>query len=182
MSRARDLTMGGGRARTPGLAVRLAAFTRAARPDIDAYRAVLAEAEGRRLTGREGTALGAARIRFELLTGEWPAHWGGNPYRHHAYVRAVRQVLAADRPSLSRWLTDVCPDCDRRVRADNPNPPDHIVDHIIDVVWAGPAGYEMPVVSVIVGCDGYHVINPAAVGVDAPGWHDWTGDGELAAP
>lgn len=70
------------------------------------------------------------------------------------YVKAALHALAAGDPTIAPWLTDRCPEC-----GDRPADPAH---HVL---------YQS---LVLVGCEGYHVINPNALGLDAPNWCDWT--------
>jgi hypothetical protein len=57
-------------------------------------------------------------------------------------------------PDARRTMT--CPECDDHVNLL------HDSDHIL---WDGPGG---PVL--IIGCEGYWVINPNLVGIDSPNW------------
>jgi hypothetical protein len=71
------------------------------------------------------------------------------------YVAAVRAALkSGQRPPV---LRGDCPECGHLVADDRDR--DHVV---IDVPGVGPV--------VVVGCEGYFVIDPNAVGIDAPDW------------
>jgi len=62
------------------------------------------------------------------------------------------------------WQTVICPEC-----GDIPTPSrmgglngDSVYTHILDA-----DGF------VLIACEGYYVINPNAIGLNQPGWHDW---------
>ncbi|MEU0218721.1 hypothetical protein ABZ281_28090 [Streptomyces sp. NPDC006265] len=69
-----------------------------------------------------------------------------------AYLNAVRQ---APTRLIEPYLTSVCTECDRHV---NPSDPD---------------GHVMVGYNVVIGCEGYWLIDPTVVGIWRPNWHDW---------
>jgi hypothetical protein len=81
---------------------------------------------------------------------------------HSTQVTTLRYVLALRAlPSLDvarRWLTTVCPECGEDQTGQDDG------SHVMVGGW------------VAVGCEGYHVINPAVVGQGTGGWNDWTED------
>lgn len=80
------------------------------------------------------------------------AAWTARLAERDAYVAAVKAARPAD---VRAWLTDTCPECGE-VRPDDD----------AHVVLEG---------AVVVGCEGYWVVNPNAVGITSPTWDDWTG-------
>lgn len=62
----------------------------------------------------------------------------------------------------SHYLTDVCPEC-----GDTQFMIDHGQDHIITVTPSGA-------LAVVIGCEGFWVINPNEVGMGNDMWQDWT--------
>lgn len=83
------------------------------------------------------------------------------------YAAAVQDQIDKDPLKLSRWLTRTCPECgqerhddwDRHDRTD----PDHYDEH--HIVYKG---------HIVIGCEGYWVIEPRSVGIDSEYWNDWT--------
>lgn len=78
-------------------------------------------------------------------------------------VRYLAQTLRDSTP-VRPWQTTICPEC-----GDIPTPNrmgglhgDSPYTHILDA-----DGF------VLVGCEGYHVINPNVIGMENPNWHDW---------
>lgn len=80
--------------------------------------------------------------------------WPDDIEQTAAYVTAVAQAMRSNAP-LGRWLTMHCTECGTAPGQDDD---EHV---IID-------GY------VIIGCEGYWIVNPATVGFDLEGWDDWT--------
>jgi hypothetical protein len=82
-----------------------------------------------------------------------------------SYLRAVR---TADPESIAPWRTSVCPNCGKIPAG---------ADAIGGGGQAVPAGDgETHVViagAVVLGCSGYRVVDPAAVGLDRGQWEDW---------
>lgn len=64
-------------------------------------------------------------------------------------------------------ITSVCPECDEIVYADEPG--DHVLlgDWEIDEAHRGIGNV------VIVGCEGYLIVDPNLLGWQHPGWQDW---------
>lgn len=69
------------------------------------------------------------------------------------YVAAVRAALGNDPQMIIPWLTSVCPECGQSEPQDD--------DHVL-------------LSMVVVGCEGFQVVDPNAVGMDAPDWEDWS--------
>jgi hypothetical protein len=84
----------------------------------------------------------------------------GDRYVQDAEAEAdyVLHVIKALRSGafLILWLTPRCPEC-----GDVPRPDEDVV-HVVHV------GH------VVIGCEGYRVINPNSVGVQSENWDDWT--------
>ncbi len=68
-----------------------------------------------------------------------------------AYLAAVITALMRKDPALQPYLSPLCPECDQM-----PEPEDGI--HVV----LGAA--------VVIGCEGYRVINPNVVGIPSPNW------------
>lgn len=82
-----------------------------------------------------------------------------------AYLRALRYA----RPETwAAWRTATCPECGSDPQGDGLVP----VDDTCHVLLGG---------AVVLGCEGYRVVSPAALGQDAPDWEDWRGWNEGAA-
>lgn len=75
------------------------------------------------------------------------------------YVRACAAALR-DRTLTVYDITSVCPECREYVDSSDPA---HIT---------APAGI-VDGIAVLIGCEGYHVIDPGRVGLDNTGWEDW---------
>jgi hypothetical protein len=69
-------------------------------------------------------------------------------------------VRAADTTAIARWRTRTCPECQDILTADGQYPDGHVVVNG----------------AVVIGCEGYYVIDPAALGQPDPHWADWTAD------
>jgi hypothetical protein len=77
------------------------------------------------------------------------------------YALAVDNAIDTAKPShavVRPWLTDRCPECGVRVSDMRPHEKD---EHLI------VSGY------VVIACEWYWVVNPAAVGVACDPWCDW---------
>jgi hypothetical protein len=73
-----------------------------------------------------------------------------------AYVLAV--VAGVERSTLHpEHLTAVCPECEQQQT---------FLDNDLHLVVSSAAGK----VAVVVGCEGYWVVDPKLVGIDAPNW------------
>lgn len=82
------------------------------------------------------------------------------------YVANVAHVLTRTPEAIGQWVSHICPDCLEVPRRGD-------IDHIT-MENAGPD-------VIIVGCDGTWVVNPNAVGVEVPGWEDWSKPSESDA-
>lgn len=69
------------------------------------------------------------------------------------YVDAVKAILQSEAFDLSPYITGACPECEQC-----PTPDDG--EHIMDATGS----------FVLVGCEGYWVVNPNVVGISAPNW------------
>lgn len=77
--------------------------------------------------------------------------------REARYVLAVVEALVRETlPQEAR--TNECPECTGILRP---------LDNSDHLIWASQAGDE---VVVIIGCEGYWVVDPALVGIDSPNW------------
>lgn len=65
----------------------------------------------------------------------------------------------------SQYLTTTCPECGDEVTND-------ITAHVV-IIDREETQF------VIVGCEGYWVINPEIIGMDREGWSDWTAGDEM---
>ncbi|MFL4491699.1 hypothetical protein ACJ6WD_10635 [Streptomyces sp. VTCC 41912] len=72
---------------------------------------------------------------------------------NEAYLSAVRQAPLA---LIERYLTSVCTECD-----------EHVVPSDLD-------GHVLIGSSVVIGCEGYWLVDPNVVGISNPNWSDWT--------
>lgn len=76
--------------------------------------------------------------------------------RDGEYLDAVRATLEADPAAIAAWLTHTCPECG------------HTVDDDDD------EGHTLVGTFVVIGCEGYHIVDPNACGLERPRWSDWT--------
>jgi hypothetical protein len=68
------------------------------------------------------------------------------------YVRRVTEAIKVGDPSVTPYLTRICPECDEE-------PARSRWPHTVDV-----NGF------VLVGCEGYWVVDPNVLGLDRPNW------------
>lgn len=85
--------------------------------------------------------------------------------RTATYLLAVATAIEAGRTDLI--LTDICPECNEKIDLFDT---DHLVMERHPDVFAGP---NTTAAWVIVGCEGYWVVNPATVGLPIDMWQDW---------
>jgi hypothetical protein len=79
--------------------------------------------------------------------------------RTAAYLMAVIQTVVIEgRTDIP--LTTTCPECDERVDMFGG------YNHISVALTEGTH-------AVVIGCEGYWIVNPALVGIDSPNWSDW---------
>lgn len=78
------------------------------------------------------------------------------------YLRLAR---LAPPDTIAPWRTATCPECG-----------DSIQGNGVVVTPDGAAAHVMAGGAVILGCEGYFVISPAAVGLEPGLWHDWRDD------
>ena len=126
---------------------------------------------GQRGAGGE-TELTPRRLKKTRLVARVPVeNWTATDLRPmfgraaRSYLRAVR---TADPESIAPWRTAVCPKCGQTpAGADAIGGGGQVVpadDGETHVVIAG---------AVVLGCAGYRVVDPAAVGLDRGHWEDW---------
>lgn len=72
------------------------------------------------------------------------------------YVAAARRAIDNREPAIEKWLTTKCTEC-------GAEPDEGDAEHIFTA-----EGY------ILIGCEGYWIINPNALGIDRPNWDDWT--------
>ena len=70
----------------------------------------------------------------------------------------ITRVQAAGTALISEYATATCPECEDVICGDGVVTAEDGAEHYV----TGGA--------VIVGCEGYHVVNPNRVGIDAPAW------------
>ena len=70
------------------------------------------------------------------------------------YVAKAQQAVSTADPLIRPWETQRCPECGQKI--DRPDG-----DHIMS------SG------RVLVGCEGFFVINPNVLGILNPDWKDW---------
>lgn len=88
-------------------------------------------------------------------------------YRLAMYLMGVEGALEDGRIP-AKYLINTCPECGSTFTTWTDATSDlHIVINIAN-------DWEPKKYAVIVGCEGYWVINPEVVGVDASNWEDWT--------
>lgn len=73
------------------------------------------------------------------------------------YLNAASDAIYADHDDIKAYLTTRCPECDREAFTD---PDAHVLVN----------GY------VVIGCEGYYVIDPNLVGIESPNWSSWLDD------
>jgi hypothetical protein len=74
----------------------------------------------------------------------------------------VLAVATAETTEINEWLTTECPECATKVwRMTDEMQAWHFIlaEHGADFV--------------IIGCEGYQVVNPNALGIASPNWDDW---------
>jgi hypothetical protein len=74
------------------------------------------------------------------------------------YVDAVKNAMLG---VVLPWLTTVCPECGL---------------DLLEYGEEAQGDHVMLGQFVIVGCEGYLIVNPNAVGIFRMNWHDWRGD------
>jgi hypothetical protein len=114
-------------------------------------------------TRRDGTATGLRRLAIL----DW--HAARTPMfdeRTRDYLRRARQ---ADPSVLAPWRTPTCPECGATPGGDG-----------LVVADSGDHAHVVLRGAVILGCEGYFVVDPAAVGLDRGQWEDWRGDLDAA--
>lgn len=90
------------------------------------------------------------------------------------YLDAVAKLLLRPQPDdalelVKPYLTDVCPECKQRVVGVMDDGTHTWVSSGLDAsTGEGPSTY------VVVGCEGYLVINPEVIGLRRMQWQDWT--------
>jgi hypothetical protein len=84
-------------------------------------------------------------------TGSGSTGTDGDAARRTAYLAAVMRAMMRHDPGIERYLSPLCPECGQL-----PEPEDGV--HIL----LGAA--------VVVGCEGYWVVNPNMVGIRNPRW------------
>ena len=82
--------------------------------------------------------------------------------RTRAYLRAVR---LASREVTAPWRTGTCPECGEPIPGDG-----FVTGH------DGEYAHIILDGAVVLGCEGYFVINPAAAGLNPEQWQDWRDD------
>lgn len=80
------------------------------------------------------------------------------------YLDRAVKAIEAGRSEIP--LTNTCPECGEKVdtyldAVDQANP--HMVMQVTSDNFA-----------ILVGCEGYWMVNPATLGLDGRGWSDWT--------
>lgn len=73
------------------------------------------------------------------------------------YIDAAKRELAIDNPRVLKWATNVCPECGEEIISDDDTDEFHIL------FWG----------NVLIGCEGYWVIDPNELGIDSPNWNPW---------
>lgn len=138
----------------------------------------------------ECTAAGAVQALQEAAGGDWsafapalagypsvppctsppPARWARAASGEPRFSRPVREYLRRARyldiwPEAAPWRTPRCPECGQEPHGDG-------------LAASGPAGLAHVVLggSVVLGCRGFMVISPAALGLAAGSWQDWRPD------
>lgn len=73
-----------------------------------------------------------------------------------------------DIPGITPYLTTDCPECGE-------NPIDNNYPHLTASPDQTSHGYlRRDSDIVLIGCEGYHILDPALLGMDREGWDDWT--------
>jgi hypothetical protein len=95
--------------------------------------------------------------------------------RTAGYIAAIAGLLDTDQLPATASRINVCPECGDEMLT----PDDYFNDHVIWVPDALDGSDELESgdhTVVIVGCEGYWVIDPAVAGIDSPNWSDWRAD------
>lgn len=73
-----------------------------------------------------------------------------------------------DIPGIAPYLTTDCPECGQ-------NPIDNSFPHLTASPDQTTHGYlHRDSDIILIGCEGYHILNPSLLGMDPEGWDDWT--------
>lgn len=102
------------------------------------------------------------------LVEEWAEQFGceHDLLPTHNYVTSVIDQVKKDHMVLAEYLSSKCPDCDGKIYGPRHMNPTQKSWHLI----IKHDGHEF----VVVGCEGYFVVNPNLVGISSPNWDDWT--------
>jgi hypothetical protein len=85
------------------------------------------------------------------------------------YLRAVR---AAGPDATEPWRTTVCPECGEDLPAD---PAVAVPDGLV-LTRDGETAHVMMHGGVVLGCEGFWIVSPAAIGIPLGQWEDWRND------
>lgn len=80
------------------------------------------------------------------------------------YAWRVLVTLITIPANVAAWCTTRCPECDATVKVQGDSAP--------PLPWLFD-GHVMVGTLVVVGCEGYRVISPGAVGLPPGQWQDW---------
>lgn len=92
------------------------------------------------------------------------------------YLAGVARLLLRPQPDWAMkpvrpYLTDRCPECGEKIVGVMDDGTHTWVSSGLD-----PSTGEGPSTYVVMGCEGYLVINPTVVGLPRDNWQDWTTD------
>lgn len=73
------------------------------------------------------------------------------------YLATAKRELAIDNPEVLKWATNICPECGEEISEENGNEESHIL------FWG----------NVLIGCEGYWVIDPNSLKINSPNWEPW---------
>lgn len=78
------------------------------------------------------------------------------------YLKAAVEMVTVNPERIERWISDVCSECCEEVSEFEYANDSH--------VFTDREG-DTPIM--LIGCEGYLMINPNVLGVSAPNWQDW---------
>lgn len=78
------------------------------------------------------------------------------------YLKAAIEAVTSDPDRVSRWMSDICSECCEPVEQFGYAEDSHV---FLEREESTPV--------VLIGCEGYLMINPNVLGIIKPNWQDW---------
>lgn len=83
--------------------------------------------------------------------------------REQEYLDAAAKALEAEQEDIKQYCFTWCPECQVTVPRKEDDPEFYRIHKTYETEWD---------IFVLIGCEGYWVINPNLLGIDAPNWFD----------